>query len=75
MTRMKPTDRARGRMYLDTSAVRSLGRGLSTIPQDRIFTSALTIVELVSAAASDDQEFARVRPALAITCVSANLWH
>jgi hypothetical protein len=40
-------------LYLDTSAVRALGGGLASSSRRDLVTSALTVVELVSAASAD----------------------
>jgi hypothetical protein len=55
-----------GPLYLDTSVLRSIGRGLASLGQLQLRTSALAIVELVSAATSGEGEFKRIRPGFEI---------
>jgi hypothetical protein len=51
-------------LYLDTSAVRALGGGLTGARQTGLTTSALTIVELVTGASASEDRFRRIRPGL-----------
>src|SRR4051812_18275392 len=55
-----------GPFYLDTSVLRSIGRGLASLGQIQLRTSALAVVELVSAASSGEGEFKRIRPGFEI---------
>lgn len=51
-------------LYLDTSAVRALGKRLAQLSRPGLCTSALTIVELIAAATSSEGQLNRIRPAL-----------
>jgi len=53
-------------LYLDTSAVRAVGKRLAQLHRPDLCTSALTIVELVAAATSSEAELKRIRPGLEV---------
>jgi hypothetical protein len=51
-------------LYLDTSSIRALGGALASVRQVDLTTSALTIVELVTGAAANEDRFRRIQPGL-----------